>query len=98
MARVQTVKYQKIIDSVSNTQIKNEVRDRVLYLMAEKMKYVSVGCTPYIDLIKMEIPDYNADTGILFDYLALSYLDSMTIENIDGYKFSDLIDLNGGTE
>ena len=44
----------------------------------------------------MEIPDFDVDEGIIFDYLMLSQLDSMTIEDIDRYKFSDLINLSGG--
>ena len=36
MARIQTAKSRKIIDSVSDVQIRNAVRNRVLYLMAEK--------------------------------------------------------------
>lgn len=96
MARIQTAKSRKIIDSVSDVQIRNAVRDRVLYLMAEKCGYLSVGQAPYIDLIRMEIPDFDVDAGIVFDYLMLSQLDSMTIEDIDRYKFSDLINLSGG--
>lgn len=96
MARIQTAKSRKIIDSVSDVQIRNAVRDRVLYLMAEKYGYISVGKPPVVDDILMVIDGYDKSEGIIFDDILLSVLDRMYLSDIDKYLFSDRLTEIGG--
>lgn len=96
MARIQTAKSRKIIDSVSDVQIRNAVRDRVLYLMAEKCGYISVGKPPVVDDILMVIDGYDKSEGIIFDDILLSVLDRMYLSDIDKYLFSDRLTEIGG--
>ena len=91
MANIQTARKKNTINSVVDAKIRNEIRSRVLYLMAEKRDIVSRGCLPSVESIKMVLLDYDLSGGIIFDYLLLSMLDSVSIADLDSYKFDDLV-------
>lgn len=95
MANIQTARKRNIINSATDAQIRSVVYSRVLYLMAEKSNHISEGRPPIMGDIKMVLSGYDATDGMIFDYLLLSKLDAFTLEELDGYKFDDIVKENG---